>query len=363
MGGIIIFVLIFIAIIIGAVFIVKKKLKEIDSEDMENVAFDSSNPTTAQEFLPFRDIKNGVVDLGNHEYIAYLEVSSINYNLKTSNERAMIEQSFQRFLNGLTFPIAFALQTKTRDNTKFLNNMKKELQENIKKFPQLKTYAEEYYHEMTYLGDTLGSNRQKRKYVIIPFDDVSSLKDLNDEEKRKYALEELGTRIGMIMDGLAGVGLKASLLSYSEAVKLIYSTFYRNGHTDSENLSNGDYESLFVEGEGKLSVTQKEGVLDWILYEAGIRIQNEIMTNDTFELTKQDANKIIEEIQKLRDNYAGFYDAMKLHSKGININKDEKSNQTTKKKKMNTNDLNFEKKEKSSKEKVSHSIFEEDDLI
>ena len=83
--------------------------------------------SNAQDFLPFEDIKDGVIDLGDFEYRAIIECQSINYDLKTSKEKEMIDASFQRFLDSLSFPITIHLQTKTIDNTKVLQTLENDM--------------------------------------------------------------------------------------------------------------------------------------------------------------------------------------------------------------------------------------------
>ena len=64
--------------------------------------------------------------MGGHDYRLVIECSSTNYNLKTDTEREMIELSFQKLLNSLTFPITIFIQTKVLDNTKILSQMEEE---------------------------------------------------------------------------------------------------------------------------------------------------------------------------------------------------------------------------------------------
>ncbi len=84
------------------------------------------------------DIQDNMICLGGHKYRAVIEASSTNYNLKTDREKEIIELSFQRFINSLTFPITFFIQTKVLDNSKMLNQLENELAETVDKYPQMK---------------------------------------------------------------------------------------------------------------------------------------------------------------------------------------------------------------------------------
>src|SRR5690348_14060125 len=50
-----------------------------------------------------------------HDYRALLEVSSVNYALKTSGEQDAILAGYRAFLNGLTFPVQLLVQVRPLD--------------------------------------------------------------------------------------------------------------------------------------------------------------------------------------------------------------------------------------------------------
>ena len=56
----------------------------------------------------------------------------------------MIDASFQRFLDSLSFPITIHLQTKTIDNTKVLQTLENDMISTVEDYPQLYDYAVKY---------------------------------------------------------------------------------------------------------------------------------------------------------------------------------------------------------------------------
>ena len=131
MGFIILFI--FIAVIGGMVFAVIKTLKKTD-QTMTGAVADPKTISTAQDFLPFNDIDNNMIDLGGFKYRMIVECSSTNYNLKTGSEKEMIEMAFQRFLNSLQFPVTFYIQTKEIDNSKMLLQLEGDIVDTLKIF-------------------------------------------------------------------------------------------------------------------------------------------------------------------------------------------------------------------------------------
>ena len=296
----IIILLIFIAVIGGMVFAVIKTLKKTD-QTMTGAVADPKTISTAQDFLPFNDIDNNMIDLGGFKYRMIVECSSTNYNLKTGSEKEMIEMAFQRFLNSLQFPVTFYIQTKEIDNSKMLSQLEGDIVDTLKTFPQLKDYGQIYLQEMKNLNLSIGNSKQKKKYIIIPYDEVSELTDLNNSEKYEYALKELSIRTSMVIDGLSAVGIKATHLKNPDLLELVYSIFHKDDYSNVEHLISGEYLKLTVEGENKLNNINDFQRADQILYQAQKMIKNEILIKALTEEDDGIFGALIERLQEIRD--------------------------------------------------------------
>lgn len=299
-------IIVFVGVIGGMIFAVMRVLAKTDPKKMDTSTVDSI--TTAQEFLPFEDIKDGMIVLGGHKYRAVVEASSTNYNLKTDKEKELIEMSFQRFLNSLTFPVTFYVQTKVMDNSKMMNILHEEMKASIAEFPHLEEYASIYYNEMTNLNGHIGNNKQKKKYVIVPYEEAINLQNLSEEEKYEESYKELMTRSSIIVDGLSAVGVRAKVLDTKEIFELIYSTYYKDNYTQVENIVNGEFLSLLVQSESnKLANLNPDQQIDWILYDAQMRLQTELLGESVPDFIKANVEIAISEINKLRDEVSGYY--------------------------------------------------------
>ena len=60
---------------------------------------------STQDFLEIEQIREGVVILKNKALRAIMMVSSLNFALKSDEERAAIISQFQEFLNSLDFSL------------------------------------------------------------------------------------------------------------------------------------------------------------------------------------------------------------------------------------------------------------------
>lgn len=256
--------------------------------------------SNAQDFLPFEDIKDGVIDLGDFEYRAIIECQSINYDLKTSKEKEMIDASFQRFLDSLSFPITIHLQTKTIDNTKVLQTLENDMISTVEDYPQLYDYAVKYLDEMARITETIGNNKQKRKYIIVPYSEAATLTYSNDAEKYEEALRALYLRCQLVCDGLGAMGIQTKQLTSIEIAELIYSTYHRDNYSDIDQILSGDYMSLIVDGPNALSEVAKNNSMVWMIGELENRLKMEIDSQKVTDLEKRKMLAVLDRVIQLK---------------------------------------------------------------
>lgn len=302
---IVIVAVIFFGLLGGGAFVVFKQLKKTDPRNEDSSL--GLNSTSAQEFLPFKDIKDNMIDVGNHQYRAIVECSSTNYNLKTEREKEVIEASFQRFVNSLTHPIWFFIQTRTIDNTKMINKLEIELKETIAANPQMTEYANEFFMEMQNLSASIGNNKQKKKYVIVPYDDAVNMQELTEEEKYEFSIKEGIQRAYIVSSGLSSVGMKCKVLSTPELIELVYSSYHKDNYSDAEFLSSGEFTTMIVDGVNIEQNMSKDARLDHILYEAQMRIANEVAGRAETPEMKKDYDQVIKKLNQIRDESGAYY--------------------------------------------------------
>jgi len=72
-------------------------------------------PQPTQEFVPIKEVRDGIVVLKDGSYRAILLVSSINFALKGADEQQAIIGQFQNFLNSLDFSVQIFIQSRRLD--------------------------------------------------------------------------------------------------------------------------------------------------------------------------------------------------------------------------------------------------------
>lgn len=71
--------------------------------------------TSTQEFVPIREIRNGIIILKDGSLRLVLMASSHNLALKSEDEQKAILSQFQNTLNSLDFSIQFFVQSRKLD--------------------------------------------------------------------------------------------------------------------------------------------------------------------------------------------------------------------------------------------------------
>lgn len=315
--GLFIFIII-LGTILGAVsLLVYFRVKSTDTAYIE--VKNSKTAETCQDFLPFKDISDSMIDMGNHSYRAIIDCGSVNYQLKTDGEKEVIEASFQRFVNSLSHPVTFFIQTTKIDYSKISENYLSDVSKTLQEFPALSKYAEEHHNFILNSPAYGGVEKQKKKYIIVPFDEAAELTFADDREKREYVMKELFLRCQILIEGLQSIGITSKILNTREIAELLYSTHNKEESEFAESISSGEYLSLMVEGDNKIQGMNSDAKFDWILAETVTRIKEDIISKpETYDRMKTDAMSAIEEIEKIREKFAGYFKTE--YEEGVDIN-------------------------------------------
>ena len=94
---------------------------------------------TTQEFIPIKDIRDGVVILKNGALRMVIMVSSINFALKSEEEQVGVLMQFQNFLNALDFSVQIAIQSRKLDIGPYLQMLNEKLDEQTNELIKIQT--------------------------------------------------------------------------------------------------------------------------------------------------------------------------------------------------------------------------------
>ena len=186
-----------------------------------------------QNFVPIKDIRENVVIKRNGEMLMVVLASSVNFALKSLDEQRAILQQFQNFLNTIDFSLQIYVQSRKLNIDPYieiLNGLNKKQDNDL-----MRIQLQEYIGFITKFTDEYDV-MSKSFFVIIPYSPTklnmskgfskflggsSSATSTTDQQFEEHRLQ-LEQRAAMVVQGLAGVGVRTMTLQKDDLVELYY---------------------------------------------------------------------------------------------------------------------------------------------
>ena len=155
---------------------------------------------STQDWLPFEEIlKDGIIKTKDKKLIKIIQVSPINYNLKSNLEKESILNSYKLFLKTCNFNIQILIQSKKEDLSKHISKIKEKNKEENK---NIKEYSEKY---IKYIENKNKKSKSASKNYYIIIDEKIENKNISekiyhDKLNEKYLkIKECLSRCGNIV--------------------------------------------------------------------------------------------------------------------------------------------------------------------
>jgi hypothetical protein len=192
-----------------------------------------------QEFIPIKEVRDGIVVLKNDELRAIVLANSINLSLKSEDEQKATILQFQNFLNTLDFSVQISVQSRKLDIRPYLLLLENRMK--VQNEPLLKLQTKEYIEFIRNFTESV-SIMTKSFFVVVPYshtvlssdtgffqklfsrknkEEARVAKQVDFEEKRSQ-LEE---RVAVIEQGLGRCGINSVQLGTEEVVEVFYKVF------------------------------------------------------------------------------------------------------------------------------------------
>lgn len=202
----------------------------------------TKNASASQKFIEIQDIKGDVVVLKNSGLRAVCIASSINFELKGSDEQEALIGRYQAFLNSLDFPLQILVSSRKLEIDPYLNNLEDlaktqtnellhsqtiEYMDFIKKFVGIADVMNKFFYVIVPYNPLGGEKEKfldKIKYIIKP---KEAAQKITDEQFKEYR-DQLMQRVNHVIGGLRAFEIKATLLNTKQLQKLFYK-FYNPG--------------------------------------------------------------------------------------------------------------------------------------
>lgn len=191
----------------------------------------------AQDFVPIKEVRGGVIVLKDNTLVGVLLASSVNFALKSGPEQEATLSQFQTFLNSLDFTVQFFVQSRRLDIRPYVALLEDRLKAQTEDLMRIQVSE---YIDFIKTFTERSNIMTKHFFVVIPYTppivDVGkaiqtkvfgktslSARDtqIGFEEERS----QLEQRMGVVEQGLIRCGIRTAPLGTEEVIELLYKEF------------------------------------------------------------------------------------------------------------------------------------------
>jgi len=205
---------------------------------MPNLQTKKPNSKSTQEFVPVREVRDGIIVLKDGGLRAVLLASSINFALKSEDEQTAFISQFQNFLNSLDFSVQIFVESRMLDIRPYVATLEAAFKEQLDDLMriQIREYIE-FVRSFTESANIMSKNF----FVVVPYSPTTisvgkgtsifpwskKKKGASEEENRTFGeqVSQLEQRVAIVQQGLVRTGVRTVQLGTEEAVELLYKLF------------------------------------------------------------------------------------------------------------------------------------------
>jgi hypothetical protein len=196
-----------------------------------SILLKSNKSSSSRRQINITGVRDNVLILPNEHYRVVLQVSSINFELKSDAEQDALIEIYQSFLNSLACPLQIIVRVRETDMDKYLEDFKtKQAHEPNEVYrAQIDNYCQ-------FVGSLISTNKilSRNFYVVIGF---------NGDAEFETVKEQLSLNMDIVIKGLSRIGMQSRLLNSVELLDLFYS-FYNPHQAKAQPISSSTLDLL-----------------------------------------------------------------------------------------------------------------------
>jgi len=175
----------------------------------------SKSKTSARNQIAIKGVRDGILILPGNEYRAVLQVSSLNFELRSEEEQDAIIDTYESFLNSVGSSLQILIRTREIDMDKYLEDLALRLNDETEDIyrDQLKNYDE-------FIRSLITTNKilTRHFYIVVPY-------KATGKADFELVQEQLNLKLDIVAKGMTRIGMHTKELSSLEVLDLFYS-FY-----------------------------------------------------------------------------------------------------------------------------------------
>ncbi|HBD24709.1 MAG: hypothetical protein A2566_03220 [Candidatus Zambryskibacteria bacterium RIFOXYD1_FULL_40_13] len=197
------------------------------------------NSKATQEFVPIKEVRDGIVVLKDGSMRGIVLSSSVNFSLKSEDERNAIIMQFQDFLNSLDFVVQICVESRRLDIRPYIALLEERYKEQVNDLMKIQT--REYIEFIKKFTESTNI-MTKSFFIVVSYDPAMinvkggvaggffKKKTAAEElENKRASFEEnrtqLEQRVSVVEQGLSRCGIRVVRLGTEEVVELFYKIF------------------------------------------------------------------------------------------------------------------------------------------
>jgi hypothetical protein len=183
----------------------------------------SDRKASAREQINIKGVQDGVLMLPRHEYRLVLEVSSVNFELKSEAEQDALIDTYESFLNSLPCAVQIIVRLREMDMSGYLTDLQqRRINEQEPAYQnQIDAYSE-------FVQSLVADNRilSRHFYAVLPYtaDDFAT------------AREQLLGNADLVAKGFMRLGMRTRQLESLELLDLFHS-FYNPAQAKAQPIT------------------------------------------------------------------------------------------------------------------------------
>ncbi len=199
----------------------------------------ASGSLPTQAFVPIKEVRDGIIIEKDGGMRGILLASSLNFSLKSVDEKNAILLQFQDFLNSLDFSVQIVVQSRKLDIRPYLALLEEQAKLQTNSLMKLQTHE---YIEFVRSFTESTNIMTKSFFVVVPYNPsiistnkssgLSSLvsrkpKDRAGAKEADFdeARTQLEERLAVVEQGLIRTGIRIARLGTDEVTELFYKAF------------------------------------------------------------------------------------------------------------------------------------------
>lgn len=147
----------------------QEQVKKVQKAEKELTSY-------VQDFIPIKEIRNGIVELTDGRYIKIMEIEPINFSLRSGEEQNMIIANFAGWMKIANVKFQFKSITKRADSEKHIELLKKDM------YGEMNEHTKEMSKAYIRLIRDVGSREAltRRFFIIFEYEPNAKMKNAGD---------------------------------------------------------------------------------------------------------------------------------------------------------------------------------------